>query len=82
MLQKIEETGSIRKAAGEMKLSYRKAYYSVDQINNLAEEPVVIMIRGGKDGGKSMLTDYGKKLIAKYKNLENEISTFLEKKSL
>ena len=82
MLQKIEETGSIRKAAEEMKLSYRKAYYSVDQINKLAEEPVVIMIRGGKDGGKSVLTDYGRNLISRYKKLEGEISAFLEKKSL
>lgn len=81
LLLKIQETGSLRKAAEDLKMSYRKAYYSIDQMNKLAKEPVVIMVRGGKNGGKSELTEYGKKLISIYLNLENEISDFISKKS-
>lgn len=81
LLLKIQETSSLRKAATELKMSYRKAYYSVDQMNKIAKEPVVIMKRGGKNGGNSVLTDYGKKLITVYQNLEKEISEFISSKS-
>ncbi len=81
LLLKIEETGSLRKASEMLKMSYRKAYYSVDQMNRLAKEPIVLMTRGGKSGGKSELTDYGKKLISTYLELDREIAEYIAKKS-
>lgn len=82
LLQKIEKTNSLRKAAEELKISYRKAYYSVNQMNNTADEPLVRMKRGGKQGGKSELTPLAKKLVALYLELETEISAYIASKSL
>ena len=81
LLTKIRETGSLRKAAEELKISYRKAYYSVAQINKIAKEPVVIMKRGGKNGGTSEVTKYGQKLITIYQELEQDISEFIASKN-
>jgi len=38
LLIKIKEMGSLRKAAEEMKMSYRKAWFSIHKINNLASD--------------------------------------------
>jgi molybdate transport system regulatory protein len=81
LLQKIKETGSLRQAAEELKLSYRKAYYSVAQMNKIAKEPLVIMKRGGKSGGKSEVTPYAEKLIKIFLELEQEINTYISNKS-
>lgn len=81
LLLKIKETGSLRKAAEELKLSYRKAYYSVAQMNKIAEKPLVILKRGGKEGGKSELTAYAEKLIKIYLDLEQEISEYISSKT-
>ena len=81
LLEKINETASLRQAAEELNISYRKAYYSVAQMNKISEEPLVVMKRGGKSGGKSELTEYAQKLIKIYRELETEISGFISSKS-
>lgn len=82
LLLKIKETGSLRKAAEELKMSYRKAYYGIDQMNKIASEPIVIMKRGGKSGGNSEITDYGNKLIIAFQKLEKEFAEFASKKTI
>lgn len=72
----------MRKAAEELKLSYRKAYYSIDQMNKIASEPIVIMKRGGKSGGNSEITDYGIRLITAFQKLEKEFDEFASKKTI
>jgi molybdate transport system regulatory protein len=82
LLLKIQETGSLRKAAEELKMSYRKVYYSIAQMNKIASEPIVTMKRGGKSGGNSEITNYGLKLISIYQNLDLEFSDFVTKKTI
>jgi molybdate transport system regulatory protein len=81
LIIKIKELGSLRKAALEMKMSYRKAWYSIDQINKLAGQPVIVLQRGGKNGGEAILTEFGKNLIEKYQNLQSDFDSFLNEKS-
>ena len=50
LLEKIETLGSLRKAAISMGLSYRKAYYAIRSINELAPSPLVELKQGGKGG--------------------------------
>jgi molybdate transport system regulatory protein len=80
LLLKIVETGSLKKAAEELKISYRKAYYSVAKMNEVGNEPVVILKRGGKRGGTSEVTNYGLELISIYSKLEQEFSEFISSK--
>ena len=81
LLLKIKETGSLRKAANELNISYRKAYYSVAQMNKTAAQPMVIMKRGGKEGGKSAITPYAEKLISLYLELDKEIASYIASKT-
>lgn len=81
LICKIKETGSLRKAAEEMKMGYRKAWFSLNQINNLADEPMVILKRGGKNGGEAIITAYGEKIIAFYKRIQEEFDEFLRLKT-
>ncbi|AZV46402.1 molybdenum transporter [Nautilia sp. PV-1] len=70
LLKKIDKYGSISKAAKEMKMSYKAAWDAVDIINNLAKERVVEKISGGKGGGGTRLTEYGKKLIDMFESAQ------------
>jgi molybdate transport system regulatory protein len=68
LLKKIDKYGSISKAAKEMKMSYKAAWDAVDIINNLSNKKVVEKVSGGKGGGGTKLTEYGKNLIKVYEN--------------
>jgi len=82
LLRHIEETGSISKAARAMKMSYKAAWDAVDAMNNLSEEPLVERLTGGRGGGGTKLTAYGKQLIESYRILEEEHERFLHNLSL
>lgn len=77
LLQHIEKFGSLRRAASEMKMSYRKAWYSIKQINLIASEPVVVLQRGGKDGGKAFLTKFGTQLLQDFSQQQLAFQEFL-----
>lgn len=81
LIEKIKEFGSLRKAAGEMKMSYRKAWGSIHKINDLAGKPLVILKHGGKDGGIAEITETGEKAIILFKQLQEEIKKLLERQT-
>lgn len=77
LLEAIDEFGSISKAAKAVPISYKAAWEMVDGMNNLSKEPIVIKVVGGKQGGGTKLTEYGKKLIEDYYLLKKEYDRFL-----
>ncbi|WP_456322877.1 TOBE domain-containing protein [Hydrogenimonas sp.] len=77
LLRLIDETGSISKAAKAMKMSYKAAWDAVDAMNNLAEKPLVERVTGGKGGGGTRLTDYGREVVETFRILEEEHERFL-----
>jgi molybdate transport system regulatory protein len=72
LLERIDVTGSISTAASAMGMSYKAAWQAVESMNNLAEQPVIERQTGGKHGGGSRLTAYGRRLIAVHRQLEKE----------
>lgn len=66
LLKAISNSGSLSNAARSLDMSYKKAWSLIDAVNKSAPLPVVIKTTGGKNGGGSALTSYGKKLIAQY----------------
>jgi len=78
LLMLIEKSGSITKAAKEMKMSYKAAWDAVDAMNNLSSSPLVESSKGGKGGGGTTITPYAKELIETYKILEEEHHLFLQ----
>jgi molybdate transport system regulatory protein len=81
LLEKIETLGSLRKAALSMGLSYRKAYYAVRSINELAPAPLVQLRQGGKGGGCATLTETGRQYVVRYQQIAHEFVIFLTKHS-
>ncbi len=57
LLKHIKETGSIARAAKVMKMSYKAAWDSVDAMNKMTGQTLVIRTSGGRDGGGSKITD-------------------------
>ena len=78
LLEAIDKFGSISKAAKAVPISYKVAWEMVDSMNNLSKEPIVKKVVGGKQGGGTKLTDYGKKLIKDYYLLKREYDRFLD----
>lgn len=72
LLERIDASGSISAAAGAMGMSYKAAWQAVEAINNLSHEPLVVRQPGGSTGGGTCLTDYGRRLVATYRRLEQE----------
>jgi molybdate transport system regulatory protein len=77
LLEHIDECGSISQAARRIGMSYKTAWDAVEAMNNLAERPLVVRATGGKGGGGTHLTDYGKQVIAGYRLMEAEHRRFL-----
>ena len=79
LLQSIEEHGSISKAASAMNLSYLKAWKLVNSMNKASKKPLVIRVSGGKGGGGSTMTEYGRHSISLYQELNKRCNAFLQK---
>jgi molybdate transport system regulatory protein len=77
LLEHIGECGSITQAARRMGMSYKAAWNAVETMNNLADYPLVVRATGGRGGGGTLLTDYGKQVIAGYRLMEAEHQRFL-----
>lgn len=71
LLEQIAVQGSITRAAKAAGLSYKAAWDAIDELNNLAEEPLVQRSVGGKGGGGAKLSAEGERLLVLYKRLEN-----------
>lgn len=78
LLRQIERHGSLRQAAEELGISYRKAYYRIYSMNKAAEQPVVELKRGGINGGLSEITAYGKELMKEFELIEKQLTNFIE----
>ena len=78
LLKAIEEMGSLSKAAKSMGMSYKKAWALIDAVNSRAKEPVCNVTIGGKKGGGTEITSYGKALIKTYETINKNCWKFLE----
>lgn len=79
LLEGIERTGSLSQAARDMDMSYRRAWLLLDSLNNSFDMPVAGTAAGGKGGGGAVLTEFGKELVAAYRNLEAELTVAARK---
>ncbi len=79
LLEQIDTTGSISRAAKAMGMSYKAAWDAVDAMNNLSSKPLVIRVAGGAKGGGSEVTRYGRGLIAAYRTLQKEHELALQR---
>ena len=70
LLQHIAEQGSITKAAKSAGLSYKAAWDAIDELNNLAQKPLVERSVGGRGGGGAKLSAEGERVLRLYQRLQ------------
>lgn len=70
LLELIAETGSIRKAAAQLGMSYRKAWLLLQALKETFGTPLVETVSGGKSGGGTSLTAAGREVVSRYRKLE------------
>jgi molybdate transport system regulatory protein len=70
LLQHIAEQGSITRAAKSAGLSYKAAWDAIDELNNLAQKPLVERSVGGRGGGGAKLSVEGERVLRLYQRLQ------------
>jgi molybdate transport system regulatory protein len=75
LLELIRETGSISAAGREMRMSYRRAWNLVNELNEMFCEPVVAARPGGANGGGATLTSAGDDVVRRYRSIESNVET-------
>ena len=70
LLEEIARSGSISAAGRALKMSYRRAWELVEDLNRHIGTPMVTTAAGGSGGGGARLTEAGQILIAEYRAIE------------
>jgi len=70
LLEQIAAQGSITRAAKAAGMSYKAAWDAIDELNNLADQPLVARSVGGKGGGGAQLTPAGERLLQLHQRLQ------------
>jgi molybdate transport system regulatory protein len=79
LLEKIDQAGSLSAAARELKMSYRRAWLLIHSVNSGFSEPVAKLSAGGVEGGGARLTNFGRRLVAEYRDLQNRVDALTQK---
>jgi len=73
LLERIIETGSISQAAKKMKMSYRRAWLLIEELNTMFAKPCVETSAGGAHGGGAQVTEFGKQVVTSFRRLEEKV---------
>jgi molybdate transport system regulatory protein len=74
LILRIGQTGSISAAARAMGMSYRRAWQLVEALNAAYRQPVVTTAIGGARGGGARVTEFGERVLALYRAMEEKAS--------
>jgi len=80
LLRALLTNPSLSEVARQQEISYSKAWKMMKHLNQSAAEPVVQMISGGKKGGQTSVTPYGKKLLEHFWQTHQQYELFLNGK--
>ena len=79
LLEKIEEHGSLRQAATEMKMSYRAAWGKLKAAEESIGKPLVQKVKG--KGQRYELTPVGRQLARQFMQLQHDVEAFAKTKA-
>ncbi len=77
LLRAVAEHGSITQAAKAYGMSYKAAWDAIDAMNQRASQPVVERVVGGRGGGSTQVTEFGRRLIARFEQVDGAHQRFL-----
>ena len=79
LLKAVDQTGSLSAASELLRISYRKAWGDIKKVQDNLNVTLVEKQRGGRAGGKTVLTDEGRKLLRAYTKFRADIEKQIEK---
>lgn len=79
LLELIGQHGSIAQAAKAMDMSYKRAWYLIDEFNSMFADPLIERQHGGRGGGAARLTPFGLELVRQYRDMEAKALTVFAK---
>ena len=79
LLAEIARAGSITQAAKTVGLSYKGAWNAIEDMANLAGEPLLDRSVGGKGGGSTRLTPRGEALVRNFALIREEHTRFVDR---
>ena len=70
LLEAVRDTGTLRKAADGLGMSYMRAWQLVKIMNGAFKPPLIALVRGGALHGGATLTPAGVNVLALYRAME------------
>lgn len=78
ILKAIDESGSLMSACEKLGLTYRRTWNDLKSIEKRLGFPLLEKTRGGTDGGSTILTPAGKKLIRAFDNFHENMDEIMQ----
>jgi molybdate transport system regulatory protein len=72
LLEAIAEAGSISAAGRRLKMSYRRAWLLVEELNGSFQSVLVAADKGGARGGGARLTELGTRVLKHFRSMERK----------
>ena len=79
LLKAIETEGSLKAASELLGISYRKAWGDLRKAEECLDTALLERQRGGDMGGRTTLTEHGKKWVEAYTGFRRDIAKAVEK---
>jgi len=79
VLEEIARSGSISAAGRALRMSYRRTWELVEELNKGLGTPVVETAAGGSGGGGAVLTKAGKAVVERYRAIEVDAAAAVRK---
>lgn len=79
LLERIDETSSLRQATEDMGLSYTKALRMLKDMRNELGFEVVASEKGGQSRGKTTLTEKGREVLDAYKAIDEKVFAYAQR---
>jgi molybdate transport repressor ModE-like protein len=80
LLQEIDGSGSIRKAAAGMSISYAKAHEMLNRLENELGTALLERRKGGDKRLGTVLTPEGRRFVEEYSRFQHDIKQYADKR--
>ena len=78
LLERVEQTHSLRKATSDMGMAYSKAWRIVKTAENALGFSLLDSAVGGRGGGGAKLTERGKRFLTAYRRFESVVHAYAD----
>jgi molybdate transport system regulatory protein len=78
-LKMIDEKGSLRAACNELGYTYRRTWGNLKKIEQFFDFPLLEKHRGGSEGGRTVLTQEGRRLVKAFDRFHSSVDSVIQK---